>query len=188
MRRIFLLLAMMAATLVVTSGVSPAATPGDPDRPLAVDRVYNPRVVDLAATSGDKVIDDDVIDTLLGLLQADELYGKAGDDAITGTNNEDPGLVVQNKRDGVALRPLVKPGESPMAVNSDVKVTRERSNIQEEHVGFNFGKVVLSNSSWSKGQSGGQNEIRFEDAPGDDRQLVDGFIKIGSVVGESDEG
>lgn len=148
MRRIFVLLTMMAATLVVASGVSPAATPGDPDRPLAVDRVYNPRVVALAATSGDTF--------------------SLGKDSQAKKNAN-----------------LVGQAEGH---NSEGKVTRERSNTQEERVGFNFGKVVLSNSSWSKGQSGGKNEIRFEDTPGDDRQLVDGFIKIGSVVGESDEG
>lgn len=51
MRRIFLLLAMTAATLVVASGVALAATPGDPDRPLVVGR--SPNVVVPAATSGD---------------------------------------------------------------------------------------------------------------------------------------
>ena len=139
---------MMAATLVVASGVSPAATPSDPDRPLALDRVYNPRVVALAATSGDTFS-----------LEKDS------------QTNKNAKLVGQAE-----------------GHNSEGKVTRERSNTQEaqkERVGLNFGKIVLSNSSWSKGQSGGgTNEIRLEDTPGVSK--LEGFIKIKGIDGESD--
>jgi hypothetical protein len=76
---------------------------------------------------------------------------------------------------------LVGQGE---ALNSDVKVTKARSNAQEERVGFNFGKVVLRNSSWSQGQTGGKNEIRFDDTPGTEGQTI-GFLKINGVDGES---
>lgn len=122
MRRIFLLLAMMAATLVVASGVALAATPGDPDRPVVVGR--SPNVVVPAATSGDP--------------------------------------------------------------NSDAKVTKEGANAQKERVGFNFGKIVWHNGSWSEGQTGGggKNELRFDDTLGKEGQTV-GYLKLDDVVGES---
>lgn len=49
-------------------------------------------------------------------------------------------------------------------------------------------QIVLRNGSWSKGQTGGggQNEIRFDDTPGDEGQTV-GFLKIKPIVGESRE-
>ncbi len=64
---------------------------------------------------------------------------------------KDPRLVVQNKGNGAALRLLVKPGKSPMTVNSDTKV----ANLNADSLDGEDSTEFLSSGNFYQ-----KNEIR----------------------------